>query len=114
MGDVMGGGGISLTAMFDSLPPVLEIVVFAILGLSGAAYLFSILRKESHAETRELADTRGKRIDDLEEQVARLRDKVENLQGALEAYQRIKAEEIAVEVARLLESRLPKRTDAPV
>jgi uncharacterized protein YlxW (UPF0749 family) len=95
----------------DQTPLVLQIAVFVILGVAGVAYLVSIVRRESTKETRELAKTRAGRIDDLEKEVARLRDKVENLQGALEAYQRIKAEEIAIEVARLLEPRLPHRDD---
>lgn len=95
----------------DQIPTVLQIAVFIILGISGLAYLVSLILKDSYQEARELAETRGKRVDDLEEEVARLHEKVDNLQGALEAYQRIKAEEIAVEVARLLEPRMPKRTD---
>ena len=91
----------------DQIPVALQAAVFIILGVAGIAYLVSVVRKDSQRETQELANTRGKRIDDLEKEVRRLRDKVENLQGALEAYQRIKAEEIAVEVARLLEPRLP-------
>ncbi len=90
----------------DQIPTLVQIAVFVILGLSGAAYLVSIARKQSHRETRELADTRGQRIDDLEDEVTRLGRKVDHLEGALEAYQRIKADEIAVEVARLLEPRL--------
>lgn len=99
--------------MFDSIPTLLQIAVFVILGVVGMAYLGSLIRKDSHRETRELAHTRGDRIGDLEKEVARLGRKVDHLTGVLEAYQRIKAEEIAVEVARLLEPRMPKRTDPP-
>jgi hypothetical protein len=95
----------------DQIPTFLQVAVFVILGAAGVAYLLSIIRKDSHQETKELAETRGDRIGDLEQEVVRLGRKVDHLEGALEAYQRIKADEIAVEVARLLEPRLPKRTD---
>lgn len=95
----------------DQIPVLLQATVWVILGIAGSAYLVSVVRKESHKETRELAETRGDRIGDLEQEVARLGRKVDHLTGALEAYQRIKAEEIAVEVARLLETRMPRRTD---
>lgn len=72
--------------MFDSLPPLLEIAAFIILGLSGATYLVSVARRQSHRETSELADTRGKRIHDLEVEVRRLAGQVDHLEGALEAY----------------------------
>ncbi len=88
------------------VPTLLQIAVFVILGLSGAVYLFSIARKQSHMETKELAETRGKRIHDLEVDVKRLAGQVAHLEGALEAYQGIKAEEIAAAVVRLLEPRL--------
>lgn len=97
--------------MFDNIPAVLQVVVFVILGASGLVYLVSTIRRDSHRETRELADTRGDRIGDLEQEVIRLGRKVDRLTGTIEAYQRIKAEEIAVEVARLLETRMPRRTD---
>lgn len=89
-------------------PSLLQWLVWVILGISGVVYLWAQVRRQSHREALSLAETRGARIDDLEDQVGRLREKVEHLQGSLEAYQRIKAEEIAVEVARLLEPRLPR------
>ena len=89
----------------------LQIVVFVIVGVAGVAYLVSVVRRDSHRETKDLADTRGQRIDDLEEEVDRLKGKVAKLEDYLAAYQSIKHEEIAIEVARLLEPRLPRRDD---
>lgn len=94
------------------IPTLLQIAVFVILGLSGVAYLFSIARKQSHMETKELAETRGKRIGDLEVDVKRLVAQVAHLEGALEAYQGIKHEEIAAAVVRLLEPILTTDPDA--
>jgi uncharacterized membrane protein YhiD involved in acid resistance len=96
----------------DQIPDALQITVFIILGVAGLAYLFSLVRRDSHRETKDLADTRGERIDDLEETVARLKMKMAKLEDYLSAYQSIKHEEIAVEVARLLEPRLPRREDS--
>ncbi len=93
------------------IPTLLQLLVFLLLGVSAVVYLWSKVRRESHMETRELADTRGDRIDDLEDEVRELKGKVEHLEGAMEAIQRLKASEIAVEVARLLEPRLPRRAD---
>jgi len=74
---------------------VIDIVFILVAG--GIAWL--MIRK---GELRELADTRGKRIDDLTAEVAALTAKVASIEGQMEAIQRIKAEEIAIEVARLL------------
>lgn len=95
----------------DQIPAVLQIVVFVVLGVAGLSYLASLVRRDSHRETRDLADTRGQRIDDLEEEVDRLKVKMAKLEDYLAAYQSIKHEEIATEVARLLEPRLPRRED---
>ncbi len=95
----------------DQIPVFLQVAVFVILGVSGLAYLASLVRRDSHRETKDLADTRGQRIDDLEEQVERLKTKMAKLEDYLAAYQSIKHEEIATEVARLLEPRLPRRED---
>ena len=95
----------------DQIPAALQVIVFIILGIAGAAYLVSLVRRDSHQETRHLAETRGKRIDDLEEALARLKVEMADLRAAFQAYKDLKHEEIAVEVARLLEPRLPIRDD---
>ncbi len=97
--------------MTDQIPIALQVIVFIILGIAGAAYLVSFVRRDSHQETRHLAETRGKRIDDLEEALARLKVEMADLRAAFQAYKDLKHEEIAVEVARLLEPRLPIRDD---
>jgi len=84
----------------------LQIAVFVILGLAGVAYLVSLVRRDSHRETRDLAETRGERIDDLEDVVAALTERVTVLEAQIEAVESIKAKEIAVQVATLLEPRL--------
>ncbi len=89
----------------------LQIAVFVILGIAGLAYLVSLVRRDSHRETKDLADTRGQRIDDLEEALDRVQAEMSDLRAAFEAYKDLKHEEIAVEVARLLEPRLPRRDD---
>lgn len=93
------------------VPTVLQLLVWLLVGVSAIVYLWSSVRRESHTETRELATTRGDRIGDLETEVRKLKAKVASLEGSLAAYQSIKSEEIAVEVARLLEPRLPRRDD---
>ena len=95
----------------DQVPAYVQTVVLVVLGVAGLAYLWSSVRKVRHGEVVELAETRGSRIEDLEAEVNRLKEKVGQLEQTVAAYQGIKADEIAVEVARLLEPRLPRRTD---
>ena len=97
------------------LAPYLQTVGFIILGAVSVAYLWSSIRKVRHGEVVELMETRGQHIADLESEVSALQKKVAileqhvaQLEQAAAAYQSIKANEIAVEVARLLEPRLSK------
>ena len=84
----------------------LQIAVFVIVGVAGLAYLVSLVRRDSHRETKDLANTRGERIDDLEDLVESLTGRVTVLEAQIEAVESIKAKEIAVQVATLLEPRL--------
>ena len=91
------------------LPLYLQIIGFVILGAVSFTYLWSSVRRVKQTEVTELMETRGKHIADLESEVATLQEKVAALQEcviqleqAAKAYQGIKADEIAVEVARLL------------
>ena len=89
----------------------LQVAVFVIVGIAGLAYLVSLVRRDSHRETKNLAETRGERIDDLEDEVAQLEGRVSALEAHIKAVETIKAKEIAVQVATLLEPRLPRRDD---
>lgn len=84
----------------------LQVVTLVIVGVAGSAYLVSLVRRDSHRETKDLATTRGERIDDLEDHVVALTERVSILEAQIEAVESIKAKEIAVQVATLLESRL--------
>ena len=97
------------------LPVYLQTVGFIILGAVSVAYLWSSVRRTKQTEVVELMETRGQHISDLEsevaalkEQVAKLEQCVHQLEQTAAAYQGIKAGEIAMEVARLLEPRLPR------
>lgn len=96
------------------LPIYLETLAVILLGAVSVAYLWSAVRKVKQTEVVELMETRGQHITDLESEVHSLQEKVaileqhvRQLEHAAAAYQSIKANEIAVEVARLLEPRLP-------
>lgn len=89
------------------------LATFAAVVAGGVFYVRSEVAKAKASELKQLADTRGLRIEDLEKKMARVeaawaadskqfKADIARLQGQIEAYQSIKAEEIAVEVARLL------------
>lgn len=70
--------------------------------IASASYAYSKVARSNHEETKELAERRLERIQFDEERLAELERQVAQLEGQMEAIQRIKAQEIAVEVARLL------------
>jgi hypothetical protein len=80
----------------------LNVVGFIGLGLIGYFWLRSGTVKQNVAETQQLAITRGERIVDLEAEVHRLAERLSRVEGQMEAIQRLKAQEIAVEVVALL------------
>ncbi len=78
--------------------------------VGAVAFLKAAWRRTTENELRSLVDARGKVIEDLRAeiheqrlQIEALSDRVSELQGQMEAVQRIKAQEIAVEVARFLD-----------
>jgi hypothetical protein len=87
----------------------LNIVGFVALAVGGYAYLRSHTVKLNVTETQKLATTRGERIVDLEAEVHRLSERLARVEGQMEAIQRLKAQEIAVEVVALL-----RKTDVAV
>jgi hypothetical protein len=80
----------------------LNVVGFVGLGLIGYFWLRSGTVKQNVAETQQLAITRGERIVDLEAEIHRLAERLSRVEGQMEAIQRLKAQEIAVEVVALL------------
>ena len=103
--------------LVDAVTITLLLIGFLIAGGVGWVQLRSQTTRGHTEELEDLAKTRGHRIHDLESsnkrletQVANLASKVENLQGQMEALQRIKANEIALEVVRLLDERENERT----
>jgi hypothetical protein len=87
----------------------LNVVGFVGLGLIGYFWLRSGTVKQNVAETQQLAITRGERIVDLEAEIHRLAERLSRVEGQMEAIQRLKAQEIAVEVVALL-----RRSDVAV
>jgi hypothetical protein len=65
----------------------------------------SKLIRTQHEELLELATTRGQRIEDLESELRRVTERLSRIEGQFAALQGLKAQEIAVEVARLLSMR---------
>lgn len=77
-------------------------LIFLGIAFVGFVILRSSLVKQRSSELADLAETRGETISDLEKKVDTMQLEIKVLQGQLQAYQSLKAEEIAIEVARLL------------
>ena len=81
---------------------LISFVLFSGVAASALVVGISQVRKQRADELEDLADGRGKKIEDLESELATLRADLKKVEGQLEAYQSIKAQEIALEVARML------------
>jgi phage shock protein A len=84
---------------------MVQIITFMVSVAAAAIWLRSALVKQRHEELEQLADTRGKRVEDLENKVGELRGEVENLKGQMQALRDLKAVEIAREVVAQLNQR---------
>ena len=80
----------------------INVVGFIALAVGAGLYVKSNTAKQNTEETHQLAETRGKRIVDLEAEIHRLSDRLSKVEGQMQALQALKAQEIASEVARLL------------
>ena len=70
--------------MTIDLPGLINVALFA--GIVGAAviYLTSQARKANQQETADLADTRGHKIQDLEDEIQEMREHIFRLDGQVE------------------------------
>jgi phage shock protein A len=84
---------------------MVQIITFMVSVAAAAIWLRSALVKQRHEELEQLADTRGKRVEDLEDKVGELRGEMENLKGQMQALRDLKAMEIAREVVAQLNQR---------
>ena len=86
----------------------ITVVGFVALGATGYFYIRSAVARTEQTELAALAETRGERIADLEAHIQRLETRLAQLEGQMSALQALKAQEIAVEVARLLGDPQPR------
>lgn len=79
--------------------------VVGLVGLSGGGgfYVRSTRTKQIMQELQGLAEVRGQSNEELRHEVEQLRIEVANVRGQMEALQRLKAQEIALEMARLID-----------
>lgn len=73
---------------------VLEIIAFTVLVVGGVVWLRSDLTKERCKEAQELADTRGDRIQDLENHQKRMEIEIAELRGQVDMLRQLKTSEI--------------------
>jgi hypothetical protein len=59
--------------MIDDLSGIVNVVLFASIIGAAVIYLAAQARKSNHEETVELADTRGNKIDDLEDEIKEMK-----------------------------------------
>ena len=69
-------------------------IVFAGILAAASVYIRSGIRKEHHEEVEDLAETRGKVIQDLREKVDNLEKMVGQMQGQIDMLQKMNAQEI--------------------
>jgi len=66
------------------VPALINIALFAAIVGAAVVYLTAQARRSNHTETAELADTRGERISDLEDEIAEMREHIFRLDGQIE------------------------------
>ena len=81
---------------------ILNFTGFIFLIAAGHLYMRSQERKVYATEMANLVTTRGQRIEDLQEELTRLSERLAQVEGQIEAVQRLKAQEIALEVSRMM------------
>jgi hypothetical protein len=81
---------------------ILNFSGFLFLVVAGVLYMRSQERRLYATEMANLVTTRGERIEDLQAEVTRLSERLAQVEGQIEAVQRLKAQEIALEVSRML------------
>ena len=70
--------------MTIDLPGLINVAMFAAIVGAAVVYLTAQSRKTVHAETVELADTRGEKIDDQQAEINELREHIFRLDGQVE------------------------------
>ena len=78
---------------------ILNIILFSGIIAAAAIYITSQTRKENHAETKELADTRGEKIDDLQDEIDKMKQRMLKQDGKIELLLSAKFNELAVNTA---------------
>ena len=70
--------------MTIDLPGIINVAMFAAIVGAAVVYLTAQSRKTVHAETVELADTRGSKIEDLEDEIQEMKQHIFRLDGQIE------------------------------
>jgi cell division protein FtsB len=86
----------------NAISVLVTIAGFAVIAIASVFLVISRVRKQSTEDLETLADTRGKRIDDLEARINELETHVKTLEGQVKALSELKAEQFAVAVERRL------------
>lgn len=71
-----------------------EAILLLIAVIAGAVWLRSSLVKQRHEELEDLAETRGQRIEDLQQRVAELEEWKTLMTGKFEALESLKVQQI--------------------
>lgn len=70
--------------MTIDLPGMINVALFAAIVGAAVIYLTAQARRSNQQETAELADTRGYKIDDLEDEIQEMREHIFRLDGQIE------------------------------
>ena len=69
-------------------------IMFAAIMAVASIYIRSAITREHHSEVEDLAETRGKVINDLRDKVSRLEELVQHQQGQIDMLRAMNAQEI--------------------
>lgn len=83
-----------LLGLLDDLTGWGEALFLLVAVVTGAVWLRSSLTKQRHEELEELAETRGQRIEDLQQRVAELEEWKQLMTGKFEALESLKVQQI--------------------
>jgi uncharacterized FlaG/YvyC family protein len=70
--------------MTIDLPGMINVALFAAIVGAAVIYLTAQARRSNQQETAELADTRGNKIEDLEDEIQEMREHIFRLDGQIE------------------------------
>jgi dephospho-CoA kinase len=94
------------------LAALINVAVFAAIVGAAVIYMASMARKQNHNAVKDLANTRGDKIEDQEGEIAELRERIIRLEGQVELVLSRKFDDLANDIAAKVADKLPEVLDS--